>query len=68
LDNINPDSDRTVTAVVEHELAKQEPGARVQFERNGYFCVDVKDSQPGAPIFNRIVTLKDTWAKIANKA
>ena len=68
LDNINPDSVRTVTAVVEHELAKQEPGARVQFERNGYFCVDVKDSQPGAPIFNRIVTLKDTWAKIANKA
>ena len=67
LDNINPNSVRVVRARVELELAKQEAGARVQFERNGYFCVDIKDSMPGVPIFNRIVTLKDTWAKIASK-
>ena len=40
------------------------PGARFQFERQGYFCVD-PDSRPGAPVFNRTVTLKDTWARIA---
>lgn len=67
LDNINPDSVRVVRARVELELAKQAAGARVQFERNGYFCADIKDSMPGVPIFNRIVTLKDTWAKIASK-
>lgn len=67
LDNINPNSVRIVRASVELELAKQAAGARVQFERNGYFCADIKDSMPGAPIFNRIVTLKDTWAKIASK-
>ena len=37
------------------------PGTRFQFERHGYFCVD-PDSRPGAPVFNRTVTLKDTWA------
>ena len=63
LDNINPNSVRVVRARVE----KQAAGARVQFERNGYFCADIKDSMPGVPIFNRIVTLKDTWAKIASK-
>ncbi len=67
LDNINPNSVRVVRARVELELAKQAAGARVQFERNGYFCADIKDSMPGVPIFNRIVTLKDTWAKIASK-
>ncbi len=67
LDNINPNSVRVVRARVELELAKQAAGARVQFERNGYFCADIKDSMPGLPIFNRIVTLKDTWAKIASK-
>lgn len=67
LDNINPNSVQVVQAYVEPELAKQEPGTRVQFERNGYYCVDTKDSKPGQPMFNRIVTLKDTWAKIAAK-
>ena len=67
LDNINPESVRSVQAFVEPELAAQAPGTRVQFERNGYYCVDTKDSQPGQPVFNRIVTLKDTWAKIAAK-
>jgi glutaminyl-tRNA synthetase len=67
LDNINPNSVRTVQAMAEPELAKQQAGTRVQFERNGYFCVDEKDSKTNAPVFNRIVTLKDTWAKIASK-
>jgi glutaminyl-tRNA synthetase len=66
--NINPESVRVVQAMVEPELAKQSPGARVQFERNGYYCADIKDSKPNAPVYNRIVTLKDTWAKIASKA
>ena len=39
------------------------PGARVQFERLGYFCVD-PDSTPERPVFNRTVTLKDSWAKV----
>lgn len=67
LDNINPNSVRSVVAHVEPELATVPPGTRVQFERNGYFCADSKDSKPGAPVFNRIVTLRDTWAKIAAK-
>ena len=40
------------------------PSTRYQFERLGYFCVDSKDSSPEAPVFNRTVTLRDTWAKI----
>ena len=67
LDNINPDSKRILHAVVEPALAQVTPGTRVQFERNGYYCADEVDSKPGTPIFNRIVTLKDTWAKIAAK-
>lgn len=67
LDNINPNSVRLVVAHVEPELAKIAPGTRVQFERNGYFCADTKDSKPDAPVFNRIVTLRDTWAKISAK-
>ena len=65
LDNINPNSIRTVIAKGELELAKQPAGASVQFERNGYFCADAQDSKPGVPVYNRIVTLKDTWAKIS---
>ena len=62
-DLLNPDSMRVVTAQVEPALAEFPAGARVQFERLGYFCVD-PDSKPGAPVFNRTVTLKDSWAKI----
>ena len=40
------------------------PGARYQFERQGYFCADSVDSQPGRPVFNRTVGLRDTWAKV----
>jgi glutaminyl-tRNA synthetase len=65
LDNINPNSVSIVKAKVEPELLAQSKGTRVQFERNGYYCVDQKDSQPNQPVYNRVVTLKDTWAKIA---
>jgi glutaminyl-tRNA synthetase len=51
---------------VEPSLADAAPGTRFQFERLGYFCVD-PDSRPGAPVFNRTVTLKDSWARIANR-
>lgn len=67
LDNINPSSKTIVHAVVEPALAQVAAGTRVQFERNGYFCADEVDSKPGSPIFNRVVTLKDTWAKIQAK-
>jgi len=53
---------------LEPSLAAAAPGSRFQFERMGYFCADLKDSQPGRPVFNRSVTLRDTWAKIAKKS
>ena len=65
-DLLNPDSMRVVTAQVEPALVEFPAGSRVQFERLGYFCVD-PDSKPGAPVFNRTVTLKDSWAKIEGK-
>jgi glutaminyl-tRNA synthetase len=66
--NLNPDSLKVLTGCkLEPSLAKVSPGARYQFERVGYFCADAKDSRPGVPVFNRIVTLKDTWAKIEQK-
>ncbi len=67
LDNINPSSKTILHAVIEPALSQIQPGTRVQFERNGYYCADELDSKPGAPVFNRIVTLKDTWAKISAK-
>jgi glutaminyl-tRNA synthetase len=51
---------------LEPSLASPASGTRYQFERLGYFCVD-PDSKAGAPVFNRTVTLKDTWAKIKNR-
>jgi glutaminyl-tRNA synthetase len=53
--------------LVEPALAEADPGERFQFLRMGYFCVDSKESKPGAPAFNRAVTLRDTWAKISKK-
>ena len=53
-------------AKVEPSLAAARPGDRFQFERLGYFCVD-PDSSAGRLVFNRTVTLKDTWAKIQQK-
>jgi glutaminyl-tRNA synthetase len=64
-DGINPDSLKTLTGCrVEPSLAQAAPGARFQFERLGYFCADSADSKPDALVFNRTVTLRDTWAKI----
>jgi glutaminyl-tRNA synthetase len=66
--NLNPDSLVTVNdAMVEPSLAQASAGDRFQFERVGYFCVDT-DSKPGSLVFNRIVSLKDTWAKIEKKS
>ena len=67
LSNVNPDSLTLVQAKVEPSLATAEPGAHYQFERKGYFTVDSKYGRPGAPVFNRTVTLRDTWAKISRK-
>ena len=75
----NPDADKSVdfkehlnpesltildNCMLEPSLAKTLPGEHFQFERNGYFCADLINSQPGAPVFNRTVTLKDSWVKI----
>jgi glutaminyl-tRNA synthetase len=64
---INPDSLNILTGCkIEPALQNPEPGLRLQFERKGYFCVD-PDSSPELPVFNRVVALRDTWAKIAGK-
>ena len=65
---LNPNSLETLTgARVEPMLADAKPGDRFQFERLGYFCADAVDSKPGAPVFNRTVTLKDSWVKEQKK-
>jgi glutaminyl-tRNA synthetase len=62
--NLNPASLEVLTGCkVEPSLKYRKPGERFQFERMGYFCVDL-DSQRGKPVFNRTVGLRDTWAKI----
>jgi len=67
LSDLNPDSLVVLPhSKVEPALASAKAGTRFQFERQGYFCVD-PDSAPGRPVFNRTVTLKDTWAKISGK-
>jgi glutaminyl-tRNA synthetase len=55
-----------MNAKVEPSVADAAPGTRYQFERLGYFCVD-PESRPGGLVFNRTVTLKDTWARIEAK-
>ncbi len=63
--SLNPNSLTTLFSCrVEPSLAEYEPGSFCQFERQGYFTVDPVDSRPGALVFNRTVTLRDTWAKI----
>jgi glutaminyl-tRNA synthetase len=63
--HINPDSLDVLTACrVEPGLAAAPPGSRYQFLRLGYFCIDTKYTTARKPVFNRTVTLKDTWAKI----
>ncbi len=67
-DNLNPESLTILThSKLEPVLADAKPGDRFQFLRMGYFCVDSKDSKPGALVFNKTVGLKDSWAKIASK-
>ncbi len=62
LNALNPDSETTLTAYLEPALKDARPGEHYQFERLGYFCADTRHSTPGAPVFNRTVTLKDSWA------
>ncbi len=63
-EHLNPQSLTTLdTCMLEPSLSKAQPGESFQFERNGYFCADLIDYQPGAPVFNRTVTLKDSWTK-----
>ena len=65
---LNPDSRETLkTCYLEPELSNAAPGSRYQFERLGYFMADQVDSKPGSPVFNRIVSLRDTWAKVAKQ-
>ena len=64
LEHINADSLEILDAArVEPGVADAAPGTHLQFERLGYFCVDTVDSRSGAPVFNRTVTLRDSWAK-----
>ncbi|HEX6994619.1 MAG TPA: glutamine--tRNA ligase/YqeY domain fusion protein [Gammaproteobacteria bacterium] len=67
-EELNPRSLEIVSAAVEPALADTAPEARYQFERVGYFFVDPVLSKPGKPVFNRTVTLKDSWAKIEQQA
>ena len=66
--HLNPASLETLTrAVVEPSLAAARPGERFQFERKGFYIADAVDSVDGRPVFNRIVTLRDTWAKLRER-
>jgi len=68
LEDLNPQALEIIEgAKVELSLVAAAPGARFQFERQGYFCAD-PDGRPGKPVFNRTVTLKDSWAKIQKRA
>ncbi|MNK11246.1 Glutamine--tRNA ligase [compost metagenome] len=60
---LNPDSKEVVTAFVEPGVASVQPDEKLQFERHGYFVADRVDSKAGKPVFNRMVTLKDSWGK-----
>ena len=65
MDSLNPGSLETLKdSRVEPYLAAAKPESRYQFERIGYFCVDSKDSTEERLVFNRTVTLRDSWAKI----
>jgi glutaminyl-tRNA synthetase len=60
---LNKDSKEIVKAYLEQGTDKAQPDEKFQFERHGYFVADRVDSKPGKPIFNRAVTLKDSWGK-----
>ena len=61
LDDLNPTSRQIIRAFVENGLHAARAEDHLQFERHGYFVADQFDSRPGAPVFNRTVTLKDSW-------
>jgi glutaminyl-tRNA synthetase len=64
LKHLNPDSKIVLNnAMAEPILKDLPPGEQVQFERHGYFCADEVESQPGKPVINRTVTLKDSWSE-----
>jgi len=63
LDDLNPESLKIINAKVEASLAEAKPGMHYQFERKGFFCVDL-DSAKGKLVFNQTVPLRDSWAKI----
>ena len=66
--NINPDSLKVLNGcLIEPGMKEAKPGIPYQFLRQGYFCVDSKDSSPNHLVFNRTVTLRDSWAKIEKK-
>ncbi|MBA61186.1 MAG: glutamine--tRNA ligase [Planctomycetaceae bacterium] len=68
LDNLNPNSLEILkNCKLESSLGEAQPGERFQFERLGYFCVDSRESSDSKPVFNRSVTLRDTWAKMQKK-
>ncbi|MEC9096926.1 MAG: glutamine--tRNA ligase/YqeY domain fusion protein [Planctomycetota bacterium] len=68
LDNLNPNSLEVLkNCKLEASLGEAKSGERFQFERLGYFCVDTKESTAARPVFNRSVTLRDTWAKMHKK-
>ena len=65
---VNPKSLEVLTeCMLEPSLAEASPGSFYQFERQGYFCVDIVDSKPDQLVFNRTVALRDTWAKIQKR-
>ena len=65
---LNPDSLQILdNCILEPSLASAAVEDRCQFERQGYFCLDSKETTPGKPVFNRIVTLRDSWAKMKKK-
>ncbi|HEY1459829.1 MAG TPA: glutamate--tRNA ligase family protein, partial [Casimicrobiaceae bacterium] len=65
LDDLNPHGKRVITAYIEPALASAASEDRYQFERHGYFIADARESRPGQPVFNRAVTLRDSWARDA---
>lgn len=69
MDELNPDSLQVLEGWVEPSVAEDAPGTRYQFERNGYYMTDPVDHEPGSKlVFNRVVTLRDSWAKREKEA
>jgi glutaminyl-tRNA synthetase len=68
LSALNPESLVTVQAKIEPSVARDPIGTRYQFERTGYFMSDIEDSTPENLVFNRIVSLRDSWAKVGAKS